>query len=135
MMFKMMILVYCRSNSCFTLITKEKLPFSLICSFYCCLVKRVLALQVSEQFAIWGLVAHELVTACKVSKYGVFPSSERYGVSLRAQSKYGKIRTRKKSVLFTTYFYFSDYLTFQSIWFLIEADPAPFRANLFLHCY
>ena len=43
----------------------------------------------------------------KVSKYGVFsgpyfpafgPNTKRYGVSLRIQSEYGKIRTRKNAV-------------------------------------
>ena len=33
------ILMHCRFNSYFTLITKEKLLFSLFCSFYCCLQK------------------------------------------------------------------------------------------------
>ena len=41
------ILVYCRFNSYSTLIAKEKLHFSLICSFYCCLVKRGWALEVA----------------------------------------------------------------------------------------
>ena len=41
------ILVYCRFNSYCTLIAKEKLHFSLICSFYCCLVKRGWALEVA----------------------------------------------------------------------------------------
>ena len=31
--------MYCRFNNYFTFITKEKLHFSLICCFYCCLVK------------------------------------------------------------------------------------------------
>ena len=41
------ILVYCRFNSYSTLIAKEKLHFSLICSFYCCIVKRGWALEVA----------------------------------------------------------------------------------------
>ena len=41
------IFVYCRFNSYSTLIAKEKLLFSLICSFYCCLVKRGWALEVA----------------------------------------------------------------------------------------
>ena len=32
-------LVYCQFNSYFTFITEGRLIFSLICSFYCCLVK------------------------------------------------------------------------------------------------
>ena len=52
--------------------------------------------------------ACRIKTLREVSKYGVFsgpyfPTSrlntERYGVSLRTQSKFGKIRTRKNSVL------------------------------------
>ena len=48
------------------------------------------------------------LTVRKVSKYGVFSglsfpafglNTERCGVSLRSQSEYGKIRTRKNSVL------------------------------------
>ena len=38
-------------------IKKEKLHFSLTCSFYCCLVKETWALKVAEEFAVWGLVA------------------------------------------------------------------------------
>ena len=41
--------------------TKEKLHFSLICSFCCCLVKNGWALKVAEQFAIRGLVAYKSV--------------------------------------------------------------------------
>ena len=49
-----------------------------------------------------------IITAWKVSKYRVFSgpyfpvfglNTEIYGVNLRIQSKYGKIRTRKNSVL------------------------------------
>ena len=47
-----------RVNSYFT---KEKLHFSLICSFCCCLVKKGWALKVAEQFAIRGLVAYKPV--------------------------------------------------------------------------
>ena len=43
----------------FYVITKENLHFSLICSFYCCLVKRGWALKVAKQFAILGLVAYK----------------------------------------------------------------------------
>ena len=49
--------MYCRFNSYFT---KEKLHFSRICSFYCCLVKKGGAL--SQQFAIRGLVAYEKIS-------------------------------------------------------------------------
>ena len=41
------ILVYCWFNSYFMFITKEKLYFSLNCSFYCCLVKDAWALKVA----------------------------------------------------------------------------------------
>ena len=52
-------------------------------------------------------IDEEDANACKVSKYGVFSGpyfpafgldTERYFVSLRIQSKYWKIRTRKTSV-------------------------------------
>ena len=42
-------------------IAKEKLHFSLICSFYCFLVKRGCALKVAKQFATRGLVTYKLV--------------------------------------------------------------------------
>ena len=51
-------------------------------------------------------------TVWKVSKYGVFSgpyfpivglNTETYGVNLRVPSKYGKIRTRKNSVLDTSH--------------------------------
>ena len=45
----------------FTFITKEKLNFSLICSFYCCLVKKGWALKVASQFTIWWQVAYKPV--------------------------------------------------------------------------
>ena len=53
------------------------------------------------------LTITNIVTVWKVSKYGVFSgpyfpafwrNTERYSVSLSIQSKWGKIRTRKKSV-------------------------------------
>ena len=55
------ILVHWRFSSYFTLITKEKLHFSLICCFYCCLVKWGRALKVAYQFAIRGLVAYKQI--------------------------------------------------------------------------
>ena len=62
------IVVFCRFNSYFTLITKVKLHFSLICSeifnLYCCLVKEDWVLKVAYQFAIRRLVAYKAV-ACK----------------------------------------------------------------------
>ena len=65
------ILVHCWFNSYFTLITKEKLHFSLIHSFYCCLVKGGWVLKSSLQFAIRGLVAYKPIaykkTKCIVS--------------------------------------------------------------------
>ena len=42
-------------------ITKEKLRFSLICSFYCCLVKKDWTLKVALQFVIRGLVTYKLI--------------------------------------------------------------------------
>ena len=47
-------------------ITKEKLHFSLTCSFYCCLVQVTWALQVAERFAVRGLVAFKPVVFKKV---------------------------------------------------------------------
>ena len=40
----------------FMFIAKGKLCFSLICSFYCCLVKRGWGLKVAQQFSMRGLV-------------------------------------------------------------------------------
>ena len=49
-------------------ITKEKkLHFSLICSFYCCLMKGSMALKVAQQFATLRLVAYKPVTYKKIS--------------------------------------------------------------------
>ena len=42
-----------------SLFTKEKLHFSFICSFYCCLVNEIWALKVAKQFANVGLVAYK----------------------------------------------------------------------------
>ena len=55
------IVVYCSFNNYFTFITKEKLHFSLICIFYCGLVKKGWALKVAVQFAVPGLVAYNPV--------------------------------------------------------------------------
>ena len=44
--------VYCWANSYFPFITKEKLHFSLIYSFCCCLVEEVRALEIGKQFSI-----------------------------------------------------------------------------------
>ena len=52
-------MVYCGFDSYFTFITKEKLHFSLICSFYGFLVKKGRALKVAWQFAIRELVAYK----------------------------------------------------------------------------
>ena len=41
------ILAYCQFKNYFTFITKNKLYFSLTCSFYCCLVKKGSALKFS----------------------------------------------------------------------------------------
>ena len=49
-------------NSYFTFIRQEKLHFSLIYSFYCCLVIDGWAVKVAQQFAIQGLVAYNLIT-------------------------------------------------------------------------
>ena len=58
------------------------------------------------------LEAHHFSTAWKVSKHGVFSgpyfpafglNTERYTVSLRIQSKCGKIRTRKKLHIWTLF--------------------------------
>ena len=73
------ILVHCRFNSYFTSITKGKLYFSLICSFYCWLVKKVWGLKVAKQFAIRGLVAYKLVAYKKsmsVSRQRLWFSSD-----------------------------------------------------------
>ena len=61
-------LVHCRFNSYFRFITKEKPHFSLIYSFYCCLVKEGWALKVASQFAIQGLVAYKPVAYKKISQ-------------------------------------------------------------------
>ena len=61
------ILGYCRLNIYFTFFIKEKLHFSLICNFGCCLVKEVWALKVALQFAIRGIVAYKLVAHKKVN--------------------------------------------------------------------
>ena len=42
--------VHCQFNSYFSFIAKEKLYFSLICSFYCCLVKESLPMNFAWQF-------------------------------------------------------------------------------------
>ena len=55
------ILVYYQFNSYFTFMTKEKLHFSLTCSFYCCLEKEGSALKIAYQFPIRRLVAYKLV--------------------------------------------------------------------------
>ena len=47
----------------------QRKNFSLICSFYCCLVKESQALKVAYQFAIRGLVAYEPVAYKKLSVY------------------------------------------------------------------
>ena len=51
------------------LITQEKLHFSLICSFYCCLVKEGWVLKVVHQFAIWGLAAFRRATYKKINVF------------------------------------------------------------------
>ena len=55
------IFVYCRFDSFFTFIAKEKLHFSSICTFHCCLVKGGWSLKVGWQFAMRGIVAYKLV--------------------------------------------------------------------------
>ena len=49
----------------------EKLHFSLICSFYCCLMKEGYVLKVAKQFAVPGLVAYKPIaykkTKCNLS--------------------------------------------------------------------
>ena len=59
--------VYCSFNNNFTFITKEKLLFSLMCIFYCGLMKKSWALKVAVQFAVRGLVAYNTV-AYKIDK-------------------------------------------------------------------
>ena len=75
-------MVHCRYNSYFyvnwvdetsvqvyivgLVITNEKLHFSLICSFYYCLVKKGWALKVASEFAIRWLVAYESVAYKKI---------------------------------------------------------------------
>ena len=56
------ILKYCQFSCYLTFITKEKLHFSVTCSFYCCLEKELSALKVAFQFAIRGLVVYKPVT-------------------------------------------------------------------------
>ena len=53
--------VYCLFNNYFTFIAKEKLHLSLICIFYCCLVKKGWAMKVAVQFTVRGLVAYNPV--------------------------------------------------------------------------
>ena len=55
------IVVHCSSNNNFTFVTKEKLHFSLICIFYCGLVKKGWALKLAVQFAVRGLIAYSPV--------------------------------------------------------------------------
>ena len=50
------ILVYCWSNGYFTFTAKEKLSFSLICSFYCFLSICALSPDNCFELAIWGLL-------------------------------------------------------------------------------
>ena len=57
---------YCSFNNCFTFITKDKLHFSLICIFYCGLVKKGWALKVAVQFAVRELVASKPVADKKI---------------------------------------------------------------------
>ena len=52
------ILVYCRFNSYFWFVTKEKLHFNLL-FLYLLSVKEGWSLKVDQQFAIWGLVAYK----------------------------------------------------------------------------
>ena len=61
------ILVCCLFDNYFRFIAKEKLHFSLICSFYCWLVKKGWSLKVAKQFAMRGLVAYELVAYKKTN--------------------------------------------------------------------
>ena len=56
--------VNCRFDSHFAFIAKEEINFSLIFSFYYCLVKECWALKVAEQFSMRGLVAYKQATAC-----------------------------------------------------------------------
>ena len=73
-------------------------------------VKKSFIIQDTGTFFL--IFKHRAITAWKVSKYGVFSglhfpafrlNTQRYGVSLHIQSKWGKIRTRK-NFLFTTFF-------------------------------
>ena len=67
--------MYCPCKSYFTFITKEKLYFSLICSFYCCLVKGVWVLKVVWQFTTQGVVAYKLlIKKCiqPITLWGIF---------------------------------------------------------------
>ena len=58
--------MYCPFNNYFTLITKEKLHFSLIYSFYCCLVEEDWALKIAYQFEVWVLVAYKKISVINV---------------------------------------------------------------------
>ena len=58
--------ICCRFNNYFTLITKEKLHFSLIYSFYCCLVEEDWALKIAYQFEVWVLVAYKKISVINV---------------------------------------------------------------------
>ena len=77
-----LILVYCRFNSYFMFITKEKLHLSLTFSFYCCLLKEAWALKVASQLAVRGLVAYKPVAYKKL--YSDMP------ISVRVASYHGQ---------------------------------------------
>ena len=55
-------------------------------------------------------------------------NTERYGVSLRIQSKFGKMRTRKNSVF--GHFSPSDELFFWSVFFCIRTEYGEIRVSL-----
>ena len=61
--------MYCCFNSYFTFITKEKLHFSLICSFFIVASWKSWALKVGQQFATRGLVAYKPIAYKKVYYY------------------------------------------------------------------
>ena len=65
------ILVYCWFDSYFMFIAKEKLHFSLICNFYCCLVKGGWALKVAYKLVAYKKTkCSKSITGLSISRLG-----------------------------------------------------------------
>ena len=58
--------MYCWFNSYFVFKKEKKIEFSLICSFYSCLGTERWATEITQKFAISGLVGYERVAYQKI---------------------------------------------------------------------